>query len=106
MFYEPVLTARWFKPGIRYSDINWNSFPTIVSEFDGRLREWYLNPGKTLTVSGSLTVNGLGSDVTILGAGGTLVINNPSNTSVLSVDNGTLPTLDLSGAVLASPAMP
>jgi len=48
MFYEPVLTARWFKPGIRYSDINWNSFPTIVSEFDGRIREWYLNPGKTL----------------------------------------------------------
>jgi hypothetical protein len=48
MFYEPVLTARWFKPGIRYSDINWNSFPTIVSEFDGRMREWYLNPGKTL----------------------------------------------------------
>ena len=48
MFYEPVLAARWFKPGIKYSDINWNSFPAIVSEFDGRIREWYLNPGKTL----------------------------------------------------------
>jgi hypothetical protein len=53
MFYEPVLTARWFKPGVRYSDINWNSLPTIVSEFDDRIRQWYLNPAKCLqSISG------------------------------------------------------
>ena len=48
MFYQPVLEARWFKPGIRYSQINWSSFSSVVSEFDGRIREWYLNPAKCL----------------------------------------------------------
>lgn len=48
MFYEPVLTNRWFKPDVLYSDIDWTDFPTIVSEFESRVREWYLQPARTL----------------------------------------------------------
>ena len=48
MFYQPVQDQRLFKPGVLYSQIDWTSFQTIVSEFDSRIREWYLNPAKTL----------------------------------------------------------
>jgi hypothetical protein len=48
MFYQPVQDQRLFKPGVLYSQIDWTRFHTIVSEFDGRIREWYLNPAKTL----------------------------------------------------------
>jgi autotransporter-associated beta strand protein len=52
--------------------------------------------GKTLTVNGSVTVNGAGGNVTVLGAGGTLKVTNPGTTT-FSVQNGTMPTLDMSG---------
>jgi hypothetical protein len=48
MFYQPVQDQRLFKPGVLYSQIDWTCFQTIVSEFDGRIREWYLNPARTL----------------------------------------------------------
>lgn len=53
--------------------------------------------GKTLTENGPLAVTGSGGTATILGAGGSLVINNPGNTSTFSVESGTAPTLDMSG---------
>jgi autotransporter-associated beta strand protein len=50
---------------------------------------------QTLTVNGSLTVNGAGGNVTILGSGGSLVL--PANNSVVGIANGTASMLDLSG---------
>jgi hypothetical protein len=47
-------------------------------------------------VNGSVTVNGAGGNVTILGAGGALKVTNPGTTT-FSVQNGTMPTLDMSG---------
>jgi autotransporter-associated beta strand protein len=56
-----------------------------------------INPGRTLLVNGSLTVNGGSGIATIFGTGGSLTISNTANTSVLNVDNSSVPTLDLSG---------
>jgi autotransporter-associated beta strand protein len=56
-----------------------------------------VNPGKTLALTGSLTVNGSGGGVAILGTNGALVMSNPVNSTTLGVENGTTPTLDLSG---------
>ena len=56
-----------------------------------------IKSGDALAVNGSLTVSGAAGTTTILGAGGVLTINNPANNSVLSVDNATAPTLDMSG---------
>jgi len=53
MFYDPILTNRWFKPGVLYSDVDWTDFATIVAEFDSRIREWYVQPARALqSVSG------------------------------------------------------
>src|SRR5208282_738792 len=41
--------------------------------------------GKTLTVNGTMTVNGSGGAVTILGAGGALQVNNPGNNTTFNV---------------------
>ena len=53
--------------------------------------------GNTLTINGSVTVNGSGGNVTILGAGGTLQINNPNNNNAFNVEAESIPTLDMSG---------
>jgi hypothetical protein len=43
-FYKPVKKERFFRPNKLYTDINWNSFPVVVREFDLRIKEWYLDP--------------------------------------------------------------
>lgn len=48
MFYKPVLNNRWFKPEVRYADIDWTDFSAIVAEWEGRIREWYLQPARAL----------------------------------------------------------
>lgn len=63
----------------------------------GNFHNTLVNPGKTLLVNGSLTVNGAAGTTTILGAGGSLTISNSANASVLNVDNSSAPTLDMSG---------
>jgi fibronectin-binding autotransporter adhesin len=63
----------------------------------GTFHNTQIASGKTLTVNGSLTVNGGGGTVTILGTGAALKVNNPNNTSTFNVENGTAPTLDMSG---------
>jgi fibronectin-binding autotransporter adhesin len=53
--------------------------------------------GKTLTVNGSLTINGSGGNVAILGTNAILKVNNPNNSTVINVEATTAPTLDMSG---------
>ncbi|HSU54212.1 MAG TPA: autotransporter-associated beta strand repeat-containing protein [Candidatus Dormibacteraeota bacterium] len=53
--------------------------------------------GQTLTVNGSLNVNGAAGAVSILGGGAGLTVNNPSHATTISVQNGNGPTLDMSG---------
>src|SRR6478609_4615295 len=48
MFYTPVLAGRIFSPGVLYSDINWNSFREVITAFDRRIREWYVQPARAL----------------------------------------------------------
>ncbi len=74
-----------------------NSTNSGLNYANGSFHNTLINPGKTLNVIGALTVNGSGGSVSILGTNGTLLLNNPSNTTTLNIENGTAPTLDLSG---------
>lgn len=40
---EPVDSERWFSPGVRYSNVDWNDFQSVVRSFDERLNKWYLD---------------------------------------------------------------
>lgn len=51
MFYTPVLAGRIFSPGVLYSDINWKSLREVVTAFDRRIREWYVQPARALEVA-------------------------------------------------------
>jgi len=53
-----------------------------------------IGSGKTLTVNGSMTVDGAGGTVTILGSNAVLQVNNSGN---INVENSGAPTLDMSG---------
>jgi fibronectin-binding autotransporter adhesin len=63
----------------------------------GNYQNTEIGSGKTLTINGSLTVNGSGGNVTILGAGGTLQINNPNNNNTFNLEAASAPILDMSG---------
>ena len=63
----------------------------------GTFHNTQIGSGKTLTLNGSLAVSGAGAGVSILGSGATLKINNPANSTTINVQNGTAPTLDMSG---------
>ena len=60
----------------------------------GNFHNTQIASGKTLTVNGNLTVSGSGGTVTILGTGAAMKVNNSGN---INVENGTAPTLDMSG---------
>lgn len=74
-----------------------NSTNAGLNYANGSFHNTLINPSKTLLVNGSLTMNGSGGTATIFGSGGSLTISNTANTSVLNVDNSSVPTLDLSG---------
>lgn len=78
-------------------DINATNATLTYANNGGTFHNTQINDGKTLTVNGSLAVTGSSGSVTILGTNGSLVIKNPSNATTLNVQNGTAPTLDLSG---------
>ncbi len=48
MFYTPVLAGRIFSPGVLYSDIDWRSLREVVTAFEKRIREWYVQPARAL----------------------------------------------------------
>jgi hypothetical protein len=47
--HHPVKTKRLFRPGKRYSEINWKNFREVVSEFKGRIDAWYLQPARAIS---------------------------------------------------------
>jgi hypothetical protein len=63
----------------------------------GTYHNTLITSGNTLTENGSLAVDGTGGVVTILGSNAVLQVNNPSNSTTINVENGSSPTLDMSG---------
>ena len=62
----------------------------------GSFHNTQISAGRTLTENGSVSVTGSGGNATVLGPGA-LQINNPANATVVTIANGTAPTLDMSG---------
>ena len=60
----------------------------------GNFHNTQIAAGKTLTVNGNLTISGAGGIVTILGTGAAMKLDNSGN---IDIQNGTAPTLDMSG---------
>ncbi len=56
-----------------------------------------IGSGLTLTENGSMLISGNGGLVSILGPGGTLLLNNPVNATTFNVEAATTPALDMSG---------
>lgn len=47
-FYTPIQSARAFRRGKRYDQIDWNNFGKVIEEFHGRIDDWYIIPTKKL----------------------------------------------------------
>ena len=43
-YYKPVKKNRFFRNEKRYSDIDWNDWSQVISEFQGRIQVWYIDP--------------------------------------------------------------
>ena len=80
-----------------FVDINLTNAALAYANTAGSFHNTQIGSGKTLALNGSLAVNGSAASVSILGSGATLKINNPANSTIISVQNNTAPTLDLSG---------
>jgi hypothetical protein len=78
-------------------DVSLTNATLTYANTGGTFHNTRIASSRTLTVNGSLAVNGSGANVTVLGTGGTLKLNNPANTTTFTVQNGAAPTLDLSG---------
>ena len=48
MIYRPVQTNRFFTKTDRYSDIDWSNFVEVVTAFETRINNWYLDPATHL----------------------------------------------------------
>ena len=51
MIYEPVKANRYFTKTDRYSDINWADFGSVVTAFEARINNWYIEPASELAKS-------------------------------------------------------
>ena len=80
-----------------FVDINITNATLTYANTAGSFHNTQIGSSRTLTVNGALAVNGSSGNVTIFGAGGTLKVNNPANSTTLTIQNGTAPTLDMSG---------
>jgi len=49
MNFKPVLRERYFTATEKYDEIDWNDFPKIVTAFQSRVDEWYIQPMRVLT---------------------------------------------------------
>jgi hypothetical protein len=49
--YKPIKNARLFTKKIRYDQIDWNNWPTVIRRFKQQLYWWYVNPIKRLRKS-------------------------------------------------------
>lgn len=47
--HQPVEAARLFRPEKHYSEIKWQDFREVVSEFKGRIEAWYLQPTRAVS---------------------------------------------------------
>ncbi len=48
MFYRPEMENRFFRKGVKYKDIDWKNFKSVVENFKQRMEDWYLKPAATL----------------------------------------------------------
>jgi autotransporter-associated beta strand protein len=78
-------------------NINLTNASLTYANSSGNFHNTQIASGKTLSLTGTLAVNGAGGTVTVLGAGGALNVSNPSNNTSVYVASGTIPTLDMSG---------
>jgi len=78
-----------------FVDANLATAALTYGNTGGNFHNTQIGSGKTLTVGGSVFVNGSSGNVSILGAGGTFYVTNSS--ANFNVEAGTAPTLDMSG---------
>jgi len=48
MIYKPVQANRYFTKTERYSDIDWSDFDAVVTAFEDRINNWYIDPATEL----------------------------------------------------------
>ncbi len=46
--FLPIQSARAFRPGTRYDQIDWSVFREVIDAFKGRINDWYIQPTKEL----------------------------------------------------------
>jgi hypothetical protein len=48
MIYEPVQVNRFFTKTQRYSDVDWSNFDAVITAFEERINNWYIDPATVL----------------------------------------------------------